>query len=50
MSLTEVAKIHRISRAMVSKILRQRHPPTSYEGGIPDPVQLQQNRPPKTAA
>jgi DNA invertase Pin-like site-specific DNA recombinase len=50
MSLTAVAKAHGISRAMVSKILQQRRPPTSHEGVIPDPVQLQQNRPPETAA
>ena len=50
MSLTAVAKANGISRAMVSKILRQRRPPTSHEGVIPDPVQLQQNRPPETAA
>jgi DNA invertase Pin-like site-specific DNA recombinase len=50
MSLTEVAKAHGISRGMVSKILRQRRPPTSYEGGTPGSPQLQQNRPPETAA
>ena len=49
-SLTEVAKAHGISRAMVSKILRQRHSPTGYEGGIPAPLQPQPNRPPETAA
>ena len=50
MSLTKVAKAHGISRAMVSKILRQRRSPASHEGVIPDPLQLTQNRPPETAA
>jgi DNA invertase Pin-like site-specific DNA recombinase len=50
MSLTEVAKAYGISRAMVSKILRQRRPPAGYEGCVPEPPQLQQNRPPETAA
>ena len=50
LSLTEVAKAHGISRAMVSKIVRQRRPPTSHETLVQAPPQLQQNRPPDTAA
>jgi len=43
MSLTEVAKAHRISRAMVSKTVREHRPPTSHEGAVPAPLQLTQN-------
>jgi len=50
MSLTEVAAAHRISRGMVSKILRERRPPTSHEGAVLGALQFQQNRPPETAA
>jgi DNA invertase Pin-like site-specific DNA recombinase len=46
MSLTEVAKIHRISRAMVSKILRE----ARHKGCAAAPVQVQENKPPMTAA
>jgi DNA invertase Pin-like site-specific DNA recombinase len=46
MSLTDVAKIHRISRAMVSKILRE----ARHKGSAPAPFQVQENRPPTTAA
>jgi DNA invertase Pin-like site-specific DNA recombinase len=46
MSLTDVAKIHRISRAMVSKILRE----ARHKGCAPAPVQVQENKPPMTAA
>ncbi len=45
MSLTEVAQAHGISRPMVSKIVKQRRPPTSHEGPAPEPSQLKQNRP-----
>jgi len=50
MTLTEVAKAHHISRAMVSKIVRQGLPAASHKGSAPAPSQLQQNNPPKTAA
>jgi DNA invertase Pin-like site-specific DNA recombinase len=50
MTLTEVAKAHNISRAMVSKIVRQGLPAASHKGSAPAPSQLQQNKPPKTAA
>ncbi len=50
LSLTEVAKAHGISRAMVSKIIRQRLGPTSHETLVQAPSQLQQNRPPESAA
>jgi DNA invertase Pin-like site-specific DNA recombinase len=50
LSLTDVAKAHGISRAMVSKIVRQRRAPASHETLVQAPPQLQQNRPPGTAA
>lgn len=50
LSLTEVAKAHGISRAMVSKIVRQRRPPAGHETLVQAPPQVQQNRPPETAA
>ena len=49
-SLSEVAQLHRISRALVSKILRQAAEPGGHKGVSPAPLQLQQNKPPKTAA
>jgi len=49
-SLTEVAQLHRISRALVSKILREAAEPGGHKGVSPAPLQLQQNKPPKTAA
>src|SRR5690242_16592895 len=45
-SLTEIAKTHGISRALVSKILRQERT-ASHEGFAPAPSQVQENRPPK---
>ena len=48
-SLTEIAKTHGISRALVSKILRQ-HRTAGHEGFTPAPPQVQENRPPKSAA
>jgi DNA invertase Pin-like site-specific DNA recombinase len=48
-SLTEIAKAHGISRALVSKVLRQERA-ASHEGFVPAPSQVQENRPPKTAA
>jgi DNA invertase Pin-like site-specific DNA recombinase len=50
LSLTEVAKAHGISRAMVSKILQQHRQSAGHETLVPAPPQMQQNRPPKTAA
>jgi DNA invertase Pin-like site-specific DNA recombinase len=50
MSLTEIAKAHTISRALVSKILKQTHIEDSHKGPSPASPQLQENRPPKTAA
>jgi DNA invertase Pin-like site-specific DNA recombinase len=52
LSLTQLAKAHGISRALVSRVLKDagltRSP--SHEGLAPAPLQLQQNRPPETAA
>ena len=50
LSLTQVAKAHGISRSMVSKITRQRRLPTGHETLLQAPPQLQQNRPPESAA
>jgi DNA invertase Pin-like site-specific DNA recombinase len=50
MSLTEIAKAHTISRALVSKILKQTYIEDSHKGPSPASPQLQENRPPKTAA
>ena len=49
-SLSEIGRIHRISRALVSKILREAAEPGGHKGVSPAPLQLQQNKPPKTAA
>ena len=49
-SLTEIATTHHISRALVSKIVRQAAETTRHEGCPPAPVQLHENRPPETAA
>ena len=49
-SLSEIGRIHRISRALVSKILREAADPGGHKGVSPAPLQLQQNKPPKTAA
>ncbi len=49
LSLTEIGKAHGISRALVSKVLRQAEPP-SHEGSVPARPQVHENRPPKTAA
>lgn len=48
-SLTEIAKAHGVSRALVSKVLRQART-TGHEGFVPAPLQVQENKPPKTAA
>jgi DNA invertase Pin-like site-specific DNA recombinase len=50
MSLTEIAKAHGISRALVSKTLKQALYKDSHKGPVPDHPQLQENRPPETAA
>jgi DNA invertase Pin-like site-specific DNA recombinase len=46
MSLTEVAKAHTISRALVSKILRDARSGPGHEGVPTAPLQLHENRPP----
>jgi DNA invertase Pin-like site-specific DNA recombinase len=46
LSLTEVAKAHRISRAFVSKIVRDARNPAGHEGLTPAHLQLAQNRAP----
>ncbi len=48
-SLTIIAKDHRISRALVSKILRQEKL-TGHEGSPQSPSEVQENRPPEKAA
>lgn len=48
-SLTELAKIYRISRASVCRIIRESKPVVS-EGVVPPAPQTQQNRRPETAA
>ncbi len=50
MSLTEVAKTHRISRALVSKILREEREAARHKGVSPPPSQVHENRPPESAA
>lgn len=50
LSLTDVAKAHGISRAMVSKIVRQRREPASHKTTVQAPSQLHENRPPESAA
>ena len=49
-SLSEVARSHRISRALVSKILRETAEAGSHEGFPPGPSQLKQNKHTETAA
>jgi DNA invertase Pin-like site-specific DNA recombinase len=49
-SLTEVAKTHGISRALVSKILKQTLEPARHKGVSSAPPQLQENRPSKSTA
>ncbi len=50
LSLSEIARNHRISRALVSKILREAAEPGGHKGVSPAPLQVQQNNEPKTAA
>jgi DNA invertase Pin-like site-specific DNA recombinase len=49
-SLSEIARCHRISRALVSKILREAAKAGSHEGFQPAPLQLQENKHPENAA
>jgi len=48
-SLGQIAKTFLISRATVSRILKQSKPGVS-KGVLPAPLQVQENRPPETAA
>jgi DNA invertase Pin-like site-specific DNA recombinase len=50
MSLSQIGEAHRISRALVSKILREATSPTSHEGLPTAHPQAQQNTPPKSLA
>jgi len=50
LSLTEIARCHRISRALVSKILHDAAQAGSHEGFPPAPLQLKENKQPETAA
>lgn len=50
LSLTEVAKAHRISRAFVSKIIRDAKNDSGHKGVSPAPSQLNENRLPESAA
>jgi DNA invertase Pin-like site-specific DNA recombinase len=50
MSLTEIAKAYRISRALVSRIIRDARTNPSHKDLAPSPLQVQENRPPETAA
>lgn len=50
LSLTEVARVHGVSRAMVSKIVRESKEAASHEGLPPAPSQVIENRPPETVA
>ena len=49
-SLTEVARIHQVSRALVSKILREAAEAGGHKGVSPAALQVQQNKQPETAA
>jgi DNA invertase Pin-like site-specific DNA recombinase len=49
-SLSEIARTHRISRALVSKILREASEAGGHKGVSPAPLQVQQNKQPNTAA
>ncbi len=50
MSLTQIAQAYRISRALVSRILREAHAGGSHKDPSPSPLQVQENRPPESAA
>jgi DNA invertase Pin-like site-specific DNA recombinase len=49
-SLSEIARTHRISRALVSKILREAFEAGGHQGVSPAPLQPQENKQPETAA
>ena len=50
MSLTEIAKAHRISRTTVSRVIKEAREATSPKGCIPAPRQTHENRLPDPAA
>jgi DNA invertase Pin-like site-specific DNA recombinase len=50
MSLTEVATAHRISRATVSRVIKEAREASSPKGCIPAPLQTHENRLPDPAA
>ncbi len=50
MSLTEIAKAHRISRATVSRVIKEAKEAGGPKGCIPAPFQTHENRPPSSAA
>jgi DNA invertase Pin-like site-specific DNA recombinase len=50
MSLTEIATAHNISRATVSRVIKEAREATSPKGCIPAPLQLHENRLPDSAA
>jgi len=50
MSLTEIAKAHRISRATVSRVIKEAREATSPKGCVPAPPQTNENRLPDSAA
>ena len=50
LSLTEIARCHRISRALVSKILREAAEPGGHKGVSPAPLQLLENKHPENVA
>jgi DNA invertase Pin-like site-specific DNA recombinase len=49
-SLSEIGRCHRISRALVSKIIREAAGTDGHKGLPPAPLQLQENKQPETAA
>ena len=49
-SLSEIARTNRISRALVSKILREAAEPGGHKGVSPAPLQVQENKHPENAA
>jgi DNA invertase Pin-like site-specific DNA recombinase len=50
MSLTEIATAHHISRATVSRVIKEAREAASPKGCIPAPLQLHENRLPDSAA
>ena len=50
MSLTEIAKAHRISRATVSRVIKEAREAASPKGCVPAPLQTHENRLPDSAA